>query len=313
MSAERAVQGTSVGPKAFFGFGHNPDFDAGLSAFETGRIEEAVNRFQVCLASDPDPSTRERAKSYLAGCLTRLAKDQMARECWEEAFDLLEDATLYRPMFADVRILRSAVLDKLNRQEDRAFEIRFALDFNPKFAHAVFHDGILKCESGNIEQGLERIEESIRLNPRLQTEECLQAVARIRLGEIDTGVQILKSVKPEPECDSARIVEAANYFAHNGHWAEAEDAYRQAIEITPRYADLHCKHGRVLIELGRFEEAIARLRESVDINPRYADGYAFLGVALMHAGYAPQAEDAFRAALKVDPGHVVALRETQTT
>ncbi len=310
MSAQPNVSPGSEEWTTHFGFGHNQDFDSGVAALETGDTRLAIEKFQICLASDPDPSTRERTRSYLAGCYVRLAKKDIGSSNWEFAIENLDEAVLYRPSFADARILRSIAFDHLGMTEDRQFEINFALDFNPRFALAVLHDGIIKIEFGDREQGMERINEALRIDKRLGSPTFREAMALFNSGEFAKSIVMFKGVNPVIEHDPSECVNEGNRFAHAGCWSEAEEAYRMALEIAPRFADIVFKHGRVLMELGRNDEAIARFREAVDINPRYADAYAFLGVSLRAAGHSIQAEDAFLAALSIDPGHVVALRET---
>lgn len=296
-----------------FGFGHNLVFDTAVSSFEKGDTIGAIEQFRICLASEPDPSTRERARSYLAGCYVRLAKLDIASNEWETALDNLDEAAFQRPAFADVRILRSIVFDHLGKQEDRRFEITFALDFNPRFALAVLHDGIFELEFGDHALGIARIKESASIDKRLNSDLYHTALDTYDMGDVEKSIQLFKQVVPVNVNDPVDLINEGNKAAHTGQWAEAENAYRKALEFAPRYADVRCKHGRVLIELGLLSEAIAQLREAVDINPRYADAYAFLGVALKAAGHTNQALDAFSAALAIDPDHVVALRETKNS
>ncbi|MES1228094.1 MAG: hypothetical protein ABUL72_05440, partial [Armatimonadota bacterium] len=61
----------------WFGFGRNPHYDEGVRAYERGDDEAAVECFKVCLSSDPEPSSRDRAKNYLAGSLGRMASRDM--------------------------------------------------------------------------------------------------------------------------------------------------------------------------------------------------------------------------------------------
>jgi Tfp pilus assembly protein PilF len=120
---------------------------------------------------------------------------------------------------------------------------------------------------------------------------------------------MFKGVVPVLKTDPEDIARAADAHAHDGRWGDAEEGYRRALEVAPRFADIRCKHGQVLLQLDELEQAIAEFREAVTINPRYADAYAFLGVAYRRSGREDDAVGAFRAALTIDPAHVVAAQE----
>lgn len=291
-----------------FGFGHNPLFDAGLAAHETGRPKDAISKFLACLESDPDPSTRERSKSYLAAGYARLARAAIILNDLEHALDLLDEAVSYRPYFADIRLMRAMIFDRLGRNEDRAFEIMFALDFNPKYSAAILQKGILEIEFGDAGSGESLVRKAVESNSRIDVDACETALAALARGDKAMCIKLLKDPGIVQDRDKSTLVREGDTLAHEGQWSRAEEAYRRALDEVPRFADVLCKHGRVLMQLGRNEEAVAQLRESVEVNPKYADGYAFLGLALQNAGYPEKAGEAFAAALAIDPGHVVALK-----
>lgn len=295
----------------WFSFGKNEHYDAGIRHYEAGEFDLAVEQFKICLSSDPDVSTRERARSYLAGSLGRMARKSIADDDFAVALEHLDEAISYRPAFADLRMLRSQVFDALGRAEDRAFEIRFSLDINPQYGLALLHDGILMVENGEHVEGRSRLEKAISADSRLETDEFREAIALLDAGAVNEAAAILKGVAPSPKTNPESTVRNADKLAQEGRWADAEEAYRRALDIAPRYADVRCKHGQVLLQMDEVEQAIAEFREAVTINPRYADGYAMLGIAYRRAGQREEAREAFRAALEVDPNHVVAGLEIE--
>ena len=297
----------------WFGFGKNENYDEAIRAFEAGEFENAIEQFKICLASDPDVSTRERAKSYMAGALGKLARREVSKDEWGAALHFLDDAVFLRPGFADLRMLRAQVFDALKRREDRIFEIRFSLDLNPKYGFAVLHDGINKYEDGDYDSGVERMREAVGYDSRMKTEVFDAAMSLHESGSHDAALAKFKEVVPVQKTDPEEIARNADKLAHKGRFRDADEAYRTAIEIAPHFADVRCKHGQVLLNLDEIEQAIAEFREAVSINERYADGYAYLGVALRRLEHEDQAMDAFRAALQIDPAHVVAQAEIERT
>ena len=293
------------------GFGRNASYDAAVRAYEAGEFEAAIEQFKVCLSSDPDVSTRERARSRMAGAFGKLARRAVELRHWDHALNYLADAVALRPGFADLRILRAEVFESLNRTEDRMLEIRFALDLNPRYGLAVLHDGILMYEERDRAAGIERIWEAVNCDPRFKTDTFEEAMSLHGKGEHVRALEKFKDVRPVQLTDPEEIVREADAFAHEGRWRDAEESYRRALDVAPRFADVRCKRGQALMALDEVEQAIVEFRAAVSINERYADGYAYLGIGLRSAGLEPEALDAFRAALEVDPEHVVAKAEVE--
>lgn len=293
------------------GNGRDESFDKAVRAYEAGEFEAAIKLFKVCLSSDPNVSTRERAKSYLAGALGKLARRAVEQRYWDHALIFLDEAVVLRPAFAELRMMRAEVFESLNRTEDRMFEIRFALDMNPLYGLAVLHDGILQYEKGDRVDGIERIWESVKCDPRLKTDAFNDAMSLHAEGEHVRALARFKDVQPVQFTNPEEIVREADGQAHEGRWRDAEESYRRALDLAPKFADVRCKHGQALLELDEIDQAIAEFREAISINEKYADGYAYLGISLRSAGLEPEALDAFRAALKVDPEHAVAKVEVE--
>ena len=72
----------------------------------------------------------------------------------------------------------------------------------------------------------------------------------------------------------------------------------------------------VLLDLGRHEEGVAALREAVRLSPDYAEAYSFLAAILLAMERYAEAEGAFREAIRLSPGsaeehygHGLALRQ----
>jgi tetratricopeptide (TPR) repeat protein len=295
----------------WFSFGRNENYDEGIRLHQAGKYLDAIQQFKICLSSDPDPSTRERARSYIAGALGKLARAEVVKGVWSQALHYLDDAVAIRPGFADLRILRAQIFRALKRDEDRMFEIQFALDLNPRYGFAILHDGIFKIEHGELDSGIERLREAIGADPRLDSDLYREAMALLGKGSPAEAIEKLNDVVPVLKTDPEDLARSADAHAHEGRWSDAEEGYRRALELAPRFADIRCKHGQVLLQLDEVGQAIAEFREAVTINPRYADAYAFLGIAYRRAGQGVEALDAFRAALEVDPAHVIAGQEIE--
>jgi tetratricopeptide (TPR) repeat protein len=108
-------------------------------------------------------------------------------------------------------------------------------------------------------------------------------------------------------------VTRGNWMAHHnlavalagdgaGAEAEAEEHYRAALEIHPRWTPSLNGLANLRAGTGRFEEAVELYRRAVEIEPGYAEGWYNLGAVLVRMGRLPEASEALGRALALQPG-----------
>ena len=90
-------------------------------------------------------------------------------------------------------------------------------------------------------------------------------------------------------------------YDHAGQHAQAIDAYRQALQINSQDAGAWYNLGAAYDHAGQHAQAIDAERQALQINPKFADAWGNLGVAYDHAGQYAQAIDAERQALQINP------------
>jgi tetratricopeptide (TPR) repeat protein len=86
-----------------------------------------------------------------------------------------------------------------------------------------------------------------------------------------------------------------------GELERAAEAYRQAIEAEPEYAEAHANLGAVLARLGQYDQAVLSYDRALRINPQLNAARLNLGLAHYRAGALTAAVDAFKAAYAADP------------
>jgi tetratricopeptide (TPR) repeat protein len=86
---------------------------------------------------------------------------------------------------------------------------------------------------------------------------------------------------------------------------EAEQRYREAIEIDPEFVEALCNLASVL--QGDPQEAEEYLRRALRVNPKHAGARTMLGRTLAFTGRLREARAAFRKALKIAPNDADAL------
>jgi serine/threonine protein kinase/Tfp pilus assembly protein PilF len=86
-------------------------------------------------------------------------------------------------------------------------------------------------------------------------------------------------------------------------WAEAEKAYKRAIELNPNYATVHYYYGLYLGSRGI--EAIAETKKSVELDPLNLVHNAVLGFIFYMGGQIDEAIDQLHKTLEMDPNFAI--------
>jgi tetratricopeptide (TPR) repeat protein len=86
-----------------------------------------------------------------------------------------------------------------------------------------------------------------------------------------------------------------------GRYAEAEAAYRRAIELNPNSAPDHNNLGVALHGENKYPEAAAAFRKAIELDPNAVQPYCQLGIVLRDMGQLEAAETAYRQAVELAP------------
>ncbi len=88
--------------------------------------------------------------------------------------------------------------------------------------------------------------------------------------------------------------------------ADAESAFRQAMQFDSRRAQPYIKLGQLYAACGRPQESIRELQQAASLQPRYADVRYLLGLLLEDLGQLPEAEGHLRTALDINTRYTMA-------
>jgi tetratricopeptide (TPR) repeat protein len=87
---------------------------------------------------------------------------------------------------------------------------------------------------------------------------------------------------------------------NSGKIVQAEEAYRSAIRIDPKYEEAYYNLG-VLLKKDRPSEAQRLFRTALKLDPAYASAYRELGHVLIKTGSTPEGVSHLRKAIQLDP------------
>jgi adenylate cyclase len=94
------------------------------------------------------------------------------------------------------------------------------------------------------------------------------------------------------------------YFISEWNWAEADKAYRKAVELNPSYALGQNWYGMFLLSMGQFDEALERVTRAKTLDPLSTQNVN-LGLVYYFSGRCDQAVREFQDMLSLDPNFAV--------
>ncbi len=93
-------------------------------------------------------------------------------------------------------------------------------------------------------------------------------------------------------------------FQGAGEPEKAEDAYRSAIELDPKWSRPHHGLGVVLHEMGRWDEAEAALRRAIELEPDWSRAHNGLAIVLRMTNRLEEAREHAERAVELAPDNV---------
>lgn len=163
--------------------------------------------------------------------------------------DPLRDALRALDRAAESHLERGVELEQAGRLDDAIAETERALQLDPKLVMAHANLIILYGRTGNLKKAEEHYQAAIRLNPHQFPD-----------APYNYGLVLMK----------------------DGKLAEAEKAFRKALEINPSFADAHNNLGFLLERQGKLAEAIAEYKKAVEARPDFRQAHFNLGRVLVN-------------------------------
>lgn len=219
----------------------------------------------------PDPTVEQ---------LIARGREAYARNAYLAALEDFQEVVRREPRFADVHNLLGLCLSLLGRPEEAVEAFERAVGVNPRYVEAHLNRAITLNDLGRLDEARESFERAARADD-------------------SEGERF-------PGAVSARLAnkhaELGDLYAGADALAEAEEQYRRACAIRPRFLDIRNKLARTLLDLGRPQESAAELRAVLESNPSFTGARANLGLALYRMGDPDSAEAEWERCLAQQPG-----------
>jgi len=119
-------------------------------------------------------------------------------------------------------------------------------------------------------------------------------------GEIEQKIAALEPKVPLTSNDYRQQYELANLYYDQENYTKAEERYRRALELNPKYIEAMVNLGSVLSDLGRDEDAIDMFEKALAQDPEDCKARSNLGNAYYTLGRYPDAMYEYKRAIAID-------------
>ncbi len=162
-----------------------------------------------------------------------------------------------------------------------------------------------------IEAAAQYLDAAIRLDPNFAL--AYARKARLYAGALTGNVpdqQIEYEQAAQTNAEQALALDstlgsahAALAFVHQAHWRwdEAEQAFEEALRLSPNDADVWSQYSRTKRYRGEFDVAVEAARRAAELDPRSGQAHYFLGLSYRYARDYDAAANSFRDGLEIFP------------
>ena len=281
----------------------------GVALAADGKYAEAVEPLKKALRAKPDAAA---IRLKLADSLLAAGDTAAARHEYEAL--LAKDSSLAGAHYGLGRTLPS---------DDATREFAQALALFPRYGAAQFALAAAYRRAGQTQEAdrlLTNYERDKTLTPPLDDPALERVYSRSvsstgllrkaqileREGDVPAALAVHEEViARDPKLDQAWI-NLISLYARLNRTADAERAYRRAIELAPNRADAYYNFGVFCFGQERFTEARAAFQRALSLDPNNAEAAHNLGAVVERTGDLAQARALFQKALALKPDHRLA-------
>jgi protein O-GlcNAc transferase len=191
---------------------------------------------------------------------------------------------------------------------DRGVElISRALDINPNQADAHANMGNALLSMGRAAEAIDRFDEALRLKPDFVAALFNRGLSLVHLGRLDEALRAFESaIQVDPSFAAARQNHAA-VLTRLGRHSEALDAYSQLLRSNPSDVNALVGRGNASMALERLEEAKDSFTRAIDIDASQCDAWVNRAVVLHRLRQLEAALADYESVLRLTPASALAL------
>ena len=248
---------------------------SGIYHYYRKEYSQAVSFLRKALADETGlgDGDRRSARGYLTLSLKGLGQKLAADGEVEAGVSELRQAAEVGPDYPDIHFLTAGLLERVGREDEAIEAYRQAIACKPDYLDAQVALGNCLLNVGRVEEAAGVLQRAMELKLDLVRRPFGQGVEALAGGQIDAAREWFH------EAFAAVPQLSREYMTKAVEWIRAEEYERaladldRALELNPKYPDLHNFRGIALCEMERYDEAV--------LAPERVAGqvHAFLGLS----------------------------------
>jgi Tfp pilus assembly protein PilF len=281
---------------------------SGVYHYYRKEYSQAVGFLRKALADDVALSAGDRrtARGYLTLALKGLGEKLAAEGEVAAGVEELRQAASVDPSYPDIHFLMAELLERIDRPDEAVAAYRRAIACHPHYLDAHVALGNCLLGAGRAEEAADVLRRAVELKLDRVRKPFRQGLAALEAGDADAARESFhEAFRAAPQLSKEYLDKALEWIRAEDH-PRALDSLDRALELNPKYPDLHNFRGIVLCELDRFDEAVAAFRRSSELCPVHLVPRLNLAFAFLRADRVDEAEEELQAILRRDPGEPVA-------
>jgi protein O-GlcNAc transferase len=151
---------------------------------------------------------------------------------------------------------------------------------DPDHAGAWHLRAMLAIEGGSLEQGIEWLRRSLKIQPQQPAAHSNLGNALLSLGRPEEALASFDAALRLKSDYVVALYNRGNALRELKRFEEALVSYDRALQLQPRQAPAHHNRGLVLLSLGRIEDAVTALQRALELDAGFKDAGENLATAL---------------------------------
>lgn len=286
---------------------------SGMFHYFRGEFRQAEEFFRKALKDEAELSTADRnnARHYMTLSIMDLGDRLRDQGDLEQAVEQFTRAATISEGFPDIHYKLGGVLEDLGEIDRAIAAYREATRRHPKYLEAFVALGFCLLRAGRVEATVDVFENARQLKAQGIKDPYTLGVEALRSGnKQDAADHFHQAFRSAPQlCDEYR--RKALLLLSEEEFEASVTALDRALELCPKYPDLHNFRGIALFESSRFDEAVESFRVSAAFEPGYLVPRLNLAFALVGAGDLQEATAVLESILDETPNEPAALAKLE--
>ncbi|ANM28369.1 hypothetical protein ABI59_00090 [Acidobacteria bacterium Mor1] len=276
---------------------------SGIYHYYRNEFKPAVDFFKKALGDEHEltPSDRRTTMFYLTMTFMSSAERLEAAGEIEEACEDYRHAVEVSPTYPDLRYRWGRALEKGGLLDQAIDQFREAVNIRGNYLEA--HTALAFClmRAERTEEAAEAFERAQELKLARVRDPFRQGMEHLKGGALEQAEELFhQALLSQPGRFDAVFRDALESLKAEDYDASLEHL-DLALELCPKYPDLHNYRGIALCELERIDEAVDAFRRSYELQPALIVPRLNLAFAQLRAGRIKEAETELESILEKDP------------